>query len=90
MSQRFVRSALLFVSVLGVASLVVARSGAEASPGDALAKLEGRLERGETRLEYRDGAGYLPSCAALSPADRRAVLEILRDTKPQLPDFLKM
>jgi hypothetical protein len=61
MSPRFVRSALLFVSVLGVASLLLHAQGPEVSPGDALAKLEGRLERGETRLEYRDGAGYLPS-----------------------------
>jgi hypothetical protein len=60
MCPRFVRSALLFVSVLGVTSLLLHAQGPEAPPGDALTKLEGRLERGETTLEYRDGAGYLP------------------------------
>ncbi len=27
--------------------------------------------------------------ARLSPADRRAIVEILRDTKPDLPDYFK-
>jgi len=58
---RFVRSALLFVPVLGVATLFLQAQGPEAPLGDALTRLEGQLERRETTLEYREAAGYLPS-----------------------------
>ena len=49
------------------------------------------LDRIYRRLfDVLSGKDESPKYAALSLADRRAVLEILSDTKPQLPDFLKM
>jgi hypothetical protein len=41
--------------------LVQAQAPNDAPPRDALTRLEQQLERGETTLEFRDHAGYLPS-----------------------------
>ena len=60
-SARFVRSALLSVSALGVAAICLQAQGPQAPLSDALTRLQGQLERRETTLDYREGAGYLPS-----------------------------
>jgi hypothetical protein len=60
-SVRFARSALFLVLVLASATLLLDAQERQPTPGDALTRLEGQLERGETQLEYRDGIGYLPS-----------------------------
>jgi hypothetical protein len=49
------------------------------------------LDRVYRRLfDVLSGIDKSPKYAALSAADRRAVLEILRETKPNLPDFWQM
>ena len=46
------------------------------------------LDRVYRRLyDVLSGKDRSPKYAALSAADRRAVIEILRDTKPNLPDY---
>ena len=60
-SARFVRSALLFASALGVATIFLQAQEPQAPLRDALTRLEGQLERRETTLEYREKGGYLPS-----------------------------
>lgn len=60
-SGRFVKSATFVVTVLACATLLLHAQDTQAPLGDALTRLEGQLERGETHLEYRDGTGYLPS-----------------------------
>jgi len=49
------------------------------------------LDRVYRRLyDVLAGKDTSPKYAALTAADRQAVLEILRDTKPNLPDFWQM
>jgi hypothetical protein len=59
-STRFVRSVLLFVSVLGVSAIFLQAQGPQAPPSDALTRLEGQLERRETTLDYREGTAICP------------------------------
>ena len=40
---------------------LVAQANPPETPSDALTRLAGQLDRGETTLDYREGAGYLPS-----------------------------
>jgi hypothetical protein len=55
----------------------------DAMPGNVKARLYRRL------WEVLSGADTSPRFAALTPSDRRAVLEILLDTKPGLPDYFR-
>jgi len=49
------------------------------------------LDRVYRRLfEVLSGEDKSPKYATISAADRQAVLEILRDTKPNLPDYWRM
>jgi hypothetical protein len=55
------RGSLIVASVVALAAGVLAQPPNDAPPSDALTRLDRQLERGEATLEYRDGAGYLPS-----------------------------
>jgi hypothetical protein len=61
-SVRFSVSALVLCSALAVSAFVsVQAQQALPPPTDALSVLAGKLDRGETTLEYTEGVGYLPS-----------------------------
>jgi hypothetical protein len=57
------RSRVIGFAVLFIGAFVTAlvHAGSSEAPRDALTRLAGQLERGETTLEYREGSGYLPS-----------------------------
>lgn len=55
----------------------------DALPADALAMVYERM------WQILSGAETSPRYAGLSPADREAVVEILRDTKPNLPAYFQ-
>jgi hypothetical protein len=56
---------LLFLLPLALAAIAVARADDRAPPSNAVAELEARLTRGETKLAYAaDGHGYLTSLLA--------------------------
>ena len=56
-----IRGSLIAVSIVALATALLAQAPNEAPPTDALSRLGQQLERGEATLEYRDGVGYLPS-----------------------------
>lgn len=61
-SVRFGKSALFLVATLVLSTILLHAQGPNPAPlGDALTRLQGQLERGETTLDYREGTGYLPS-----------------------------
>ena len=63
-STRFIKSVLSLVALMVSSTLLLHAQKPEEPLGDALTRLEGQLERGETILEYQEGTGYLPSLLA--------------------------
>jgi hypothetical protein len=55
------RGSLIVAGIIALAAAVLAQAPIDAPPTDALSRLGQQLDRGDTTLEYRDGAGYLPS-----------------------------
>lgn len=52
----------VFGGISMLAATMLVHAGAPDPPlADPISRLAGRLERGETTLEYREGAGYLPN-----------------------------
>src|SRR5947208_10238393 len=56
-------AAIVAAALFVVAALPAVRAHAQvpAPAGDPIAQLDARIERGETRLDFQPGAGYLPS-----------------------------
>ena len=74
---------LLFCEEAKLTDAVACSSGCAAQPDEAKARVYLRL------WEVLTGADKSEEFAHLTKADRQAVLEILRDTKPDLPDYWK-
>jgi hypothetical protein len=57
----FTRALIAGLIVFGFATLLPRAQTPDMSGSDAVTRLAGQLERGETTLDYREGSGYLPS-----------------------------
>src|SRR4051812_30222962 len=64
-AARFRASAFGLFCLLILSALIPAQAQEAASQSDVLSQLAAKLERGEATLEYKEGAGYLPSLLRL-------------------------
>ena len=64
-SVRFARSALFPVLVLPSATLLLDAQERQPTLGDALTRLEGQLERGETSSNIETESGICPVCSTI-------------------------